>query len=337
MDPSLQALLPRIREAVGADTPTREPTEAEARAEAIDKSKLFGAVRDALKADDRLFASEDALIASQVSSAIPRIVAAVTSAIESARQRMEAEAPWALFALESELDLLSPLKKERQETAHTLYLAYFLDSRKPHGLGTRVLRELCSLIGQTIPGEDTFEALGRPGEDNERRLRGIRVSAEEVVGVGHAESGGPDSRRCDVWMELFEEARSLIVVIENKVDAGEHGDQLSAYESAVWERARLRRHLNFEARLIFLTPDGRPPGDVADKRLWTPLSYRQLAVALARASRDAPEPGRSMLTLYIATILRHVLKIPSGGLGLERIGQLKYMSDVLNSLPGAPS
>ena len=166
----------------------------------------------------------------------------------------------------------------------------------------------------------------------------MRVSSEERVEAGQFTAHAPEARRCDVWIELVEEGRSLFVVIENKVDAGEHGDQLSAYEGAVWQRARARRHLNFEARLIFLTPDGRPPGDEVDKKLWIPISYRQLACALACAGRDAPEPGRSMLMLYTASILRHVLGIPASGESLDRVRQYPFMRDVLDSLStGTPS
>lgn len=290
VDPSLRGLFPRIREAVEADAATIVATQSEP--PKLEIATLIASIRDAFEKDERLFADEDALIAKQVSEAIPRLVNGISAAFEEARRRLLDAAPWALAPLESELDLLSPLGRARQETAHTQFLAWLMDCRHPHGLGVTVLREFFRLLGQVIPGEDSFEALSRPTEEDERRLRSVRVSAEEVVEAGHAQPNTGESRRCDVWIELVEEGRSLIVVIENKVDAGEHGDQLSAYEGAVWQRARLRRHLNFEARLVFLTPEGRSPGDEADKKLWTPISYRQLACALARASNGIDPPPR---------------------------------------------
>jgi len=299
---------------------------------AAELEPLVAAVREALEKDEKLFADEDVSIAQQVAAALPRLVERVSKELAETRDRLVKEAPWALASLDSELDLLSPLGKGRQETAHTLYLAYLMDSRRPHGLGVAVLRELFRLLGKLIPGEDTFEILSRKSDDSEQRLRAIRVSAEEVVEAEHLTERALESRRCDIWIELVEEGRSLFVVIENKVDAGEHGDQLSAYEGAVWQRARARRHLNFEARLIFLTPDGRPPGDEADKKLWIPISYRQLAVVLACASRDAPEPGRSLLMLYTASILRKVLDIPAKAEGVDRVRQLPFMREVLESL-----
>lgn len=337
MDPSIQGLLPKIRLALDADA-VDSPRQAAARESATEIAPVMAAIREAMEKDERLFANEDEVLAKQVREALPRLVDRVVGALKDARTRLQQEAPWALAPLESELDLLSPLGKGRQELAHTQYLTYLMDSKKPHGLGVAVLREFFRLLGRLIPGEDSFEILSRRTEDSEQRLRAVRVSSEERVESGQFSAQTTEARRCDVWIELVEEGRSLFVVIENKVDAGEHGDQLSAYEGAVWQRARARRHLNFEARLIFLTPDGRPPGDEVDKKLWIPISYRQLACVLAHASRDAPEPGRSMLVLYTASILRHVLGVPARGEALDCVRQHPFMRDVLDSLTtGAPT
>jgi PD-(D/E)XK nuclease superfamily protein len=336
VDPSVEGLLPKIRLALDADA--SGPVGGAARESAAELAPLVAAVREALEKDDRLFANEDESIAKQVAAKLPQLVERVSRELADTRSRLVKEAPWALAPLDSELDLLSPLGKGRQETAHTLYLAYLMDSRRPHGLGVAVLREFFRLLGKLIPGEDSFEILSRRTEDSEQRLKAVRVSAEEIVEAEHLSADAHESRRCDIWIELVEEGRSLFVVIENKVDAGEHGDQLSAYEGAVWQRARARRHLSFDARLIFLTPDGRPPGDEADKKLWIPISYRQLAAVLVCASREAPEPGRSMLVLYTASILRKVLDIPAKAEGVDGVRQLPFMRDVLEfmTVGGSP-
>jgi hypothetical protein len=131
--------------------------------------------------------------------------------------------------------------------------------------------------------------------------------------------------RCDLWLELDDSVRSLIIIVENKIDSGEHDNQLVAYEEALWSRVRERRRLNLDAKLVFLTPDGRLPDQEYDRELWLPMSYLQLAATLARATRDAPEPGRTLLNLYISTILKFVLAIPASAQGLERLRQLPYL------------
>jgi hypothetical protein len=326
MDASLQQLLPKIREAISLDK--IEPP-VSVSPSLVD---LIPEIRQALARDDVLVAEDDRALSERVAALLPKLDEKISAAYEEARARVTREASWALPPLEWEVDLLSALGKGRVETAHTQCLAYLMDPKQRHGLGVSVLREFFALLGRVIPGEDAFELLARETEDNARRLRTMRVSAEDVMEApskgGHGE---PLACRCDVWIELLEEGKSLFVVIENKIDAGEHGDQLSNYESAVWQRARARRHLNFEARLVFLTPDGRPPDGAADKALWLPISYRQLAGALTRAAREAPEPGRTLLLLYVSSILRHVLRIPARPDGVERARQLGFMNEILNA------
>jgi len=124
-------------------------------------------------------------------------------------------------------------------------------------------------------------------------------------------------------------------VVENKIDAGEHASQLSAYEQALWQWARQNRRLSFEAKLIFLTPEGRPPDSRADQQLWVAMGYKDLAAALAQAGRDAPEPGRTLLMLYVSTILKEILGIASRIDEVDSVKQLPFMKSVIDQ--GSPS
>ena len=124
-------------------------------------------------------------------------------------------------------------------------------------------------------------------------------------------------------------------MVENKIDAGEHASQLSAYEQALWQWARQNRRLSFEAKLIFLTPEGRPPDSRADQQLWVAMGYKDLAAALAQAGRDAPEPGRTLLMLYVSTILKEILGIASRIDEVDSVKQLPFMKSVIDQ--GSPS
>jgi hypothetical protein len=326
LDSALAQLMPGIRSALEADrnldaTPVRSTTPVD---------DLLPAIREALARDEFEADQGDAQIAKRVAEMLPRLAQDIANSFESARAKLARDAPWALVPLDWELDLLSPLGKARHEPTHTQCLAYLLNWRSPHGLGVRVLREFFALLGRLIPGEDIFERLCRETEENTKILRLARVSAEESVETSSAPLERADGqRRCDVWIELDTPEKLVLLVIENKIDAGEHGDQLSYYEEAVWRRARQRRQLNFEAKLVFLTPEGRAPEQTSDRKLWLSVSYRNLAAALANAGRDAPEPGRSFLQLYVSTILKHILLMPNVVDGVERGRHLPYMTEVI--------
>jgi hypothetical protein len=295
---------------------------------AVDLAGLLAEVQFAVEKDRASAGKDDIRLASQVDQLIPEIADHIAARYNDLRRRLEADAPWVLVPLGWELNLLSPMGKSAHEPTHTQILAYLLDPRREHGLGVRVVREFFGLLGRLIPGADTYERLAVDSPEGSEVLRCVQVRAEEIV-----ESPGREGR-CDLWLELSDDDRTLILLIENKVEATEHGNQLQAYEDAVWHYARRRRRLSFEAKLVFLTLDGRAPAQDYDQALWLPVSYLQLAAALARATRDAPEPGRTFLNLYTASILR-LLGIPSEGAFPQRLRHLPYLSEFpdLGGLP----
>jgi hypothetical protein len=284
--------------------------------------RLVLRMREAFENDRVSVTADDVKMAAAVRELLPRVTATAFDMHEQLRSRLASDAPWALVALDSSLDLLSPLGKALHEPIHTKVLGFLLDPAQSHGLGVRALRELFKLMGRLIPGEDAFERLAQDSLQGTDTLRRIRVTTER----SHDLPGR--SSRCDLWLELEDDERSLIVVVENKVESGEHGDQLRSYEKALWSRAEERRRLNLTAKLVFLTPDGRLPDQDYDRHLWLPVSYTNLAAALAHASRDAPEPGKTFLNLYNSTILRHVLGIPSDPEGIERVHQLSFLTEL---------
>jgi hypothetical protein len=285
---------------------------------------LFGLMREAVENDRVSVIADDIKMANAVRELLPRVTETAFEMHQRLRSRLTSDAPWALVALDSSLDLLSPLGKALHEPTHTKTLGFLLDPAKPHGLGVRVLREFFKLMGRLIPGEDAFERLAQESLQGTETLRRIRVTAER----SHDQDGR--TSRCDLWLELEDDDRSLIVVVENKVESGEHGDQLRTYEKALWSRAEERRRLNLTAKLVFLTTDGRLPDQDYDRGMWLPVSYTNLAACLAHASRDAPESGKTFLNLYNSTILRYVLGVPAEPEGIERLHQLSFLTELQN-------
>jgi hypothetical protein len=217
-------------------------------------SALLIELKQALEKDSFSAIHDDRRLADEVEDLIPRMTERVVARHSALRKQFETSAPWALVPLDHELHLLSPLGKLDDELTHTRVLAYLMNPNSPHRLGVRVLREFFALLGRQIEGEDTFERMGLETPNAMERLQRVQVRAEETVKTVEGET-----RRCDLWLELQEPSSILIVVIENKIEAGEHGGQLRAYEDAVWHYARQRRRLNFEGKLVFLTPEGDDP------------------------------------------------------------------------------
>jgi len=309
-------LVQKIREAFALDE--RVPDHSEVPAD------IVALMRRALQTDRATAGASDLALATSIEDLLPRVSAKTSDMYESLRQQLTSDSPWALVALDSTLDLLSPLGKARHEPSHTKTLGFLMDPGRPHGLGVRVLREFFKLMGRLIPGEDPFERLAEDSLQSTDTLRQIRVTTE------HANEVDGRAARCDLWLELEDANRSLIVVVENKVESSEHNDQLRTYEDALWRRAKERRRLNLDARLVFLTPDGRLPDQEYDRTLWLPMTYTNLAACLAHASRDAPEPGRTYLNLYASTILRVVLGVPANPVGMERVRQLPFLTELQN-------
>jgi PD-(D/E)XK nuclease superfamily len=307
---ALDAVLEEVRVATAADDGDAFTFE--------NLSAVLQDIRAAMKADRMMAGPEDLELANAVEKMLPEITARISEQHEELRAHLQADASWALTPLDMELDLLGPLAKANHEPTHTRVLSYLLNPSGAHGLGVRVAREFFVLIGKMIPGEDVFERLSVDTPGNTELLRQIDVRAEQTVSTTEGEF------RCDVWLELSDHERTVVVVVENKVGAAEHGEQLRAYEDAVWEYARRRRKLNFDAKLIYLSPDGRAPTAEYNQQLWLCVSYLELAATLARAGRDAPEPGRTFLNLYTSTILR-LMGIPSRPEGIERLRQLPYL------------
>lgn len=165
-------------------------------------------------------------------------------------------------------DLLSVVGVDRAEAVHSAAVAWLLDPRMRHGLGSEFLSRM---LRRCFPG-DTFT---RPeGARCEREVLRGAVRADIVV-------------RGDEWT----------VVIENKIDAGESDGQCDAYHDLFCEERG--------AHYVFLTPSGRSPatatGEAAEA--FRPLGYRavleDLQGALAATRADPDTPGRRAAVAYV--------------------------------------
>ena len=166
-------------------------------------------------------------------------------------------------------NILTALGVGRQELRHSALLAYLLDPRQPHGLSDHVARVL---LRRAAP------LLAEPLELESLALGNLTVQREWSF--------------IDILVES--PADKLVIIIENKVDSGEHSNQLTTYYQ------KIRKHRpGWRVIGIYLTLDGAPPARAQDRAVYAPLGYADVAEAFDLL---ADLPGAA---LDVPTLLRH--------------------------------
>lgn len=165
-----------------------------------------------------------------------------------------------LLALEERIgrfNIFDALGVARAEVRHSYFLAWLLDPAESHGQGSTFLKAiLMDLLRQSPPALRPFSPVELDGQE----LRGVEVRREW--------------RRIDLLIVCKEP--SFVVAIENKVDSGEHGDQLLRYEQTVAEVFSGK-----PAQFVFLTEDR----EEASRPNWVSYSYADIYRVLDRVGK----------------------------------------------------
>ena len=188
----------------------------------------------------------------------------------------------------AEFNLFDVLKVERREPQHSALLAWLLDPRGSHGLGEyflrRFLSEAASVARERGIGEVT------PLSVDGWKLDGIEVATER--------------HRIDIM--LIAEADEFVCLIENKVGAGEHSNQLARYLATVE-----REYEGLDPFPIFLTPDGAGPESEDDAERYVPVEYGKVADLLDRTLKTRGSTISAgvagFLEQYARTLRRYVM------------------------------
>lgn len=161
------------------------------------------------------------------------------------------------------LPVLSVCGRGTQEIRYSIYLAYFLDRSKLHGLGASYLDGLLSVLGQS--DIDTSISIVTP----EKWLGQARGKNEMVDCV------------CDIVVTCGEH----VIFIEQKIKSSEslnpksETSQLRRYDEAIGSNLEFR---DMKQIRIFLTPAGKESSKSPN---WQSLSYDDLVEAGLRAYR----------------------------------------------------
>lgn len=141
------------------------------------------------------------------------------------------------IASEEDYSVLETAIKGNEEMMHSSVIASLLDTRGAHGQKCRFLELFLGCLPERFK---SFDASG------------ARTACERYIGQKTEDSGG----RVDICIE---NSSGQMIVIENKIFAGDQEHQILRYVEFL--RGRLRNRVGVEFPVMYLTPDGHSPSD----------------------------------------------------------------------------
>ena len=187
-----------------------------------------------------------------------------------------------LESLLSKFNLFEAIGVVRQELRHSNLLAFLLDPSQSHGLGAVFLKELLQSVFLQTEVESTVSSSDLDSWD----LRQATVQREW--------------HHIDIL--VLDDVNRFAVLIENKIDTGEHSDQLNRYYKDVQSH-----YPGYKIAALHLTPDG----DAPTSDLYHAVSYLQVCqvaerlVALRRSTLGSDIV--MLLEHYAQMLRRHIV------------------------------
>lgn len=181
-----------------------------------------------------------------------------------------------LEGLLDRFNIFESLGAVRQEVRHSDFLSFLLNPRQNHGLGDLFVKRL---LQQAIARADFPQPI-TPIDLDLWDLDDIEIRREW--------------QSIDIF--LVDEALQLMVIIENKIDTGEHDDQLTRYDLAA------RQHYPaFHLVRIYLTPDGA----AASQPNYIAISYG----LVCQLVEDILQSRESLLGRDVLVMLNHYVEM----------------------------
>lgn len=146
----------------------------------------------------------------------------------------------------------------------------------------------------------------------------LRAFLKEVLSHGRPNSDSPTVFDADTWdisgsvvvtewrridLLIRNDEERFVVVVENKVDSGEHNEQLARYRGIIDSAFR-----DYTKAFVYLTPAGDPPSDEA----YLPLDYSTVADLVSRTvdrkRLQLSDEVRTFLEQYAELVRRHIVE-----------------------------
>jgi len=185
-----------------------------------------------------------------------------------------------LEALLAGFNIFDAIGMKYQEIRHSRTLAFLLNPQNDHGLGQHFLKRVLKEIAL-------------------EQQNMISVVDIDVANFSDAEA------RCEwnsIDILIICPVAKVIVAIENKLRANEHGDQLTRYKKTIDEHPDWAGYQRIYA---FLTVDGHEPVRSADNDHWCSISYKVIFDELQRSHTNL----KSKLGADQDVLIRHYLDL----------------------------
>ena len=146
----------------------------------------------------------------------------------------------------SKFNLFDILKITRTEIRHSNMLSWLLNPNENHGLGDSVIRGFIQYVATTFPDDmDVFDTLLMDFHDFNIQREWHNI---DILAVSQNEK--------------------FIFCIENKIDSGEHDNQLNRYREIVEDT-----YPDYEKMYVYLSPEGV---EASDPDYWCSMSYQDV-------------------------------------------------------------
>lgn len=191
-----------------------------------------------------------------------------------------------LESLLGQFNIFEAIGAERQELRHSDFLAFMLNPNQKHGLGDLFVKRF---LQRMLKEADGITTPITPLNLDLWRLDHLQVRREHL----------------HIDILLVDKSHHLAVIIENKIDSGEHSDQLQRYFNDVRANYPECEHIIG----VYLTPDKQPP---KDGEHYLPVSYSLVCEVLEDiASRRSSTLEPAVLTAinhYTQVLRRHIVE-----------------------------
>lgn len=176
-------------------------------------------------------------------------------------------------------NLFDVLKITRTEIRHSNVLAWLLDPSENHGLDDKVLSGFIRFAAFSFRDTNIFDDL-------------LMDTSDAII--------KREWNNIDILVEV--QSNKYVLCIENKIDSGEHSNQLNRYRKYV-ESA----YPSFRKHYIYLSPEGTEPSD-ADN--WSSMSYQEvLQIVEGAISSTRPiEQAQYLIENYLELIRRDIVE-----------------------------
>ena len=186
-----------------------------------------------------------------------------------------------LESLLDEFNAFEAIGAVRSELRHSDFLSFLLNPVANHRLGDELLKSFLK-----------------------KALANSQFDSVSVIDIDVYDFFDADVRRewRNIDLLIVSDVNKLVIAIENKVDSGEHSNQLTRYSEIL-----STEFPNYRKVRLFLTPTGDVPSDQA----WIPVSYSELVQTIERAvNSHASTMGQDVKMLcdhYATMVRRHIV------------------------------